>query len=202
MKSTILKDTMILTLITLISGLLLGLVYGITKEPIKKQEETAKMKAYQEVFPQADSFRTLYDGEDKGLQDYLKVNGHTAVVINEVMQAEDAEKNILGYAFNITTSEGYGGDITFSMGVQNDGTINCISILNINETAGLGMNAKKAEFKNQYAGKNVEHFTVTKSGSASESEIDAISGATRTSRAVTGGVNAGLCAFRYVKEGE
>lgn len=43
---------------------------------------------------------------------------------------------------------------------------------------------------------------MTKTGAQSEDEIDALSGATITSRAMVGGVNAGLCAFRYVEEGE
>ena len=63
------------------------------------------------------------------------------------------------------------------------------------------MNADKPEFKDQYQDKNVESFEVTKTGAAADNEINAISGATITSNAVTGGVNAGLCAFNYVKEG-
>lgn len=58
------------------------------------------------------------------------------------MKAVDAQGEVLGYAINMTTSEGYGGDITFSMGIKNDGTMNGIEILEIGETAGLGMNAK------------------------------------------------------------
>ena len=81
------------------------------------------------------------------------------------------------------------------MGLQRDGTINGISILSISETAGLGMNADKV-LKPQYAGKKVPEFTVTKVGAMSDSEIDAISGATITSKAVTKAVNAGLYYFQ------
>ena len=49
--------------------------------------------------------------------------------------------------------------------------------------------------------KNVEKFTYTKTGASSDDEIDAISGATITTNAMTNGVNAGLCAFRYVEGG-
>ena len=55
-----LKDAGILFLITLVSGLLLGLVYQVTKEPIAVQEEKARMEARQEVFQDADHFE---DGE-------------------------------------------------------------------------------------------------------------------------------------------
>ena len=200
-KNTIIKDTIILTLITLVAGGLLGLDYEITKAPIANQEEMAKQEAYKAVFEDADSFEVCVEAEDADIAKYLADNGFTAQTVNEVMEAKDASGETLGYALNMTTSEGYGGDIVFSMGVRLDGTLNGISLLTLNETAGLGMNADKPEFKDQYQDKNVESFEVTKTGAAGDNEINAISGATITSNAVTGGVNAGLCAFNYVKEG-
>lgn len=201
-KNTIIKDTLILTLITLVAGGLLGMVYEVTKEPIAQQAEKEKQEAYKAVFEDADSFEVCVEADDADLAAYLTENGFEAQTINEVMEAKDASGETIGYALNMTTSEGYGGDISFSMGVTLDGTLNGISILDINETAGLGMNATKDEFKGQFAGKQVDAFEVTKSGAASDNEINAISGATITSKAITGGVNAGLCAFEYVKEGK
>ena len=201
-KNTILKDALVLTLITLAAGGLLGLVYEVTKEPIAQQAEKEKQEAYKAVFQDADSFEVCVEAEDAELAAYLSENGFQAQSVNEVMEAKDASGETIGYAINMTTSEGYGGDISFSMGVTLEGTLNGISILDINETAGLGMNATKAEFKGQFADKQAESFEVTKTGAAAENEINAISGATITSKAVTGGVNAGLCAFEYVKEGE
>ena len=200
-KNTIIKDTIILTLITLVAGGLLGLVYDITKVPIAQPVEMAKQEAYKAVFEDADSFEVCVEADDADIAKYLADNGFTAQTVNEVMEAKDASGETLGYALNMTTSEGYGGDIVFSMGVRLDGTLNGISLLTLNETAGLGMNADKPEFKDQYQDKNVESFEVTKTGAAADNEINAISGATITSNAVTGGVNAGLCAFNYVKEG-
>ena len=201
-KNTIIKDTLILTLITLVAGGLLGMVYEVTKEPIAQQAEKEKQEAYKAVFEDADSFEVCVEADDADLAAYLTENGFEAQTVNEVMEAKDASGETIGYALNMTTSEGYGGDISFSMGVTLDGTLNGISFLDINETAGLGMNATKDEFKGQFAGKQVDAFEVTKSGAASDNEINAISGATITSKAITGGVNAGLCAFEYVKEGK
>lgn len=201
-KNTIIKDTLILTLITLVAGGLLGMVYEVTKEPIAQQAEKEKQEAYKAVFEDADSFEVCVEADDADLAAYLTENGFEAQTVNEVMEAKGASGETIGYALNMTTSEGYGGDISFSMGVTLDGTLNGISILDINETAGLGMNATKDEFKGQFAGKQVDAFEVTKSGAASDNEINAISGATITSKAITGGVNAGLCAFEYVKEGK
>ena len=95
----------------------------------------------------------------------------------------------------VTTKEGYGGDIQFSVGVRTDGTLNGMSILSISETAGLGMRAEEV-LKPQFANKRAEVFAYTKSGAAAEDQIDAISGATITTNAVTNGVNAGLYYFR------
>ena len=197
MKNKIVKDTLALTVITLVSGLLLGLVNDITAGPIASQQAKEKEEAYKAVFADAASFETVTSGEDTDLESYLDENGFKAQNIDEVMLAKDDQGNELGYAFTVTTAEGYGGDIQFAMGVQDDGTLNGISILSISETAGLGMRATTDDFKNQFKDKNVEKFTYTKTGATSDDEIDALSGATITTNAMTNGVNAGLCAYRY-----
>lgn len=201
MKNKIVKDTLALTVITLVSGLLLGLVNDITAGPIASQQAKEKEEAYKAVFADAASFETVTSGEDTDLESYLDENGFKAQNIDEVMLAKDDQGNELGYAFTVTTSEGYGGDIQFAMGVQDDGTLNGISILSISETAGLGMRATTDDFKNQFKDKNVEKFTYTKTGATSDDEIDALSGATITTNAMKNGVNAGLAAFRYEKGG-
>ena len=202
--NSIVKDTLSITVITLVAGLALGIVQDITAGPIAQQQEKAKQEAYQAVFEDADSFETFLPDETKQAVDlvtYLDENGYDAQTVDEIMTAKDASGETLGYAFTITSSEGYGGDIQFAMGVQNDGTLNGISILSIEETAGLGMKADTDEFKDQFKDKKVEKFTYTKNGAAADDEIDAISGATITTNAMTNGINAGLCAFRYVEGG-
>ena len=80
----------------------------------------------------------------------------------------------------------------FPSAEANEGTITGVELLEISDTPGLGMKATEPAFKDQYKDKTVEEFTVTKTGSASDSEINAISGATITSNAVTNAVNAAL----------
>lgn len=201
MKNTIVKDTIAITLITLIAGLALGGVQSITAGPIAQQRQLAKEEAYKAVFADADSFDTIVDAEDPEIEAYLDENGYPSQTINEVVQAKDSSGSPIGYAFTVTTSEGYGGDIQFAMGVKDDNTLNGISILTIGETAGLGMKADTDEFKGQFADKNVEKFEYTKSGATEDSQIDALSGATITTNAMVNGVNAGLCAFTYEKGG-
>ncbi len=126
--------------------------------------------------------------------------GFAEETIDEVMAAQDASGETLGYVITVTTKEGYAGDIRFTVGIRQDGTVNGISILKISETAGLGMRAEEV-LKPQFADKNVEAFTYTKSGAAADDQIDAISGATITTNAVTNGVNAGLYYFQTQLKG-
>ena len=204
MKNKIIKDALALTLITLVAGVALGGVYEITKDPIAKQEAQAKAEAYEQVFTDAAAFEEVEmdDTLIQTIRDQLDQEGYKAQSIEEVMRAEDQSGETLGYAFTVVTSEGYGGDIQFSMGVQNDGTLNGISILSIGETAGLGMNADTPAFKDQFVGKQVEKLQYTKNGATQDDEINAISGATVTTNAMTNGVSAGLCAFRVMEGGD
>ena len=190
---SMLKDAMILLAITLIAGLILGVVYKVTKEPIAQQEAKAKQEACQEVFTDAAGFEAV-EGFNKEAA-YLAISEqYPNQDINEVVKAVDASGQLMGYVITVTTHEGYGGDIRFSVGIRNDGTVNGISILSIAETPGLGMNAEKV-LKPQFAGKTVEKFEYTKTGASTDNQVDAISGATITTNAIVNGVNAALSYF-------
>lgn len=204
MSNKIIKDAMALTLITLVAGAALGAVHGITKEPIARQEALTKAEAYKGVFEEANDYSTVEMTDELAgqLRDSLDSEGYQAQSIDEIVEAVDGSGASLGYIITVISSEGYGGDIKFTMGVQSDGTMNGISILSISETAGLGMRANTDEFKSQFVGKNTDKLVYTKNGASADNEIDALSGATVTTNAMTNGVNAGLCAFRVMEGGE
>ena len=187
MKS-MLKDAGILFAITLVAGLLLGCVYQITKEPIARQEALAQENACREVFSDAESFETVTDFTEEAAQTVLNEGGYSAASVNACQEAKDASGTVLGYVLTVTTHEGY-------VGVRNDGTLNGISLLSISETAGLGMQAGDVLVP-QFADKNAYPYVYTKTGSTADNEIDAISGATITTNAVTNGVNAGMYYFQ------
>ncbi len=190
------KDAAILLVITLFSGLILGLVYQITKEPIALAEERAANEAYAEVFPTASGFELLEPAEkDSAWNAQWTEAGFEGVDVENVLAALGPDGSRLGYVLTVTSHEGYGGDITFTMGIDGEGTLNGISLLDISETAGLGMRAEEV-LKPQFAGKNVSAFTYTKTGAVNEDQIDAISGATITTSAVTTAVNGGLYYFQ------
>lgn len=198
MKS-MLKEAAILFVITLISGCLLGLVYDVTKEPIAAAQAKAKEEACKEVFSDAADFTLREDITSEAATKTVTDAGYL-VTINEVSEALDAKGMLLGYVITVTDHEGYGGDIQFSIGIRNDGTVNGISFLSISETAGLGMKADPV-LKEQLVNKNAEQFSYTKTGANASDQIDAISGATITTNAVVNGVNAGLEYFRTLQEG-
>ena len=192
----IIKNTLILTVITVVSGLLLGLVYDITKEPIAIAQENTRQEAFRSVLPDAASFEEYegYDAEKAGA--LLVENGYDPDEISDAVTGKDAGGEIVGYVVNVISHEGYAGDIEISVGIAADGTVTGIEMLSISETAGLGMKAAEADFKDQFKDKKVEKFTYTKSGESGDDMIDAISGATITTNAVTNAVDAALVYYQ------
>ena len=200
MNKKIVHDALILTAFTLVLGFVLGLVYGITKEPIAAADMAKAQAAYQEVFESADSFEA-YDAFDKEAAASVMDENGFADEITDVQVAKDGSGSELGYVITVTAKDGSQANITFSVGITNDGTVNGYSITSIAETPGLGDKAKNEEFYGQFKNKQADSFTVVKQAPASDSEIESISGATITSRAMTNGVNACITYFRDVLEG-
>ncbi|MCR5426141.1 MAG: RnfABCDGE type electron transport complex subunit G [Lachnospiraceae bacterium] len=183
-----LKEAFVLFSITLISGLLLGFVYQLTKDPIAKAQELAIQNACKAVFSDAASFELISAVPSAELKARMEENG---VRIEEAYEAYGSDGSLIGHVISSASSEGYGGDIVLYLGVDLEGKLRDVSILDISETAGLGMNAESVLVP-QFHDKAVSSFTYTKTGSTSESEIDAISGATITTKAFTNAVNYGL----------
>jgi electron transport complex protein RnfG len=193
---TMIKNAFILFVITLVAGVLLGFVYQVTKEPIAYQNQLAETKANQEVFSEAQDFEEIELDESA-----LAAAGATgSIEIVSVKKALDAAGATLGYVIQVSSS-GYGDDIVFTMGITNDGVLNGISIISINETPGLGMNAEKVLVP-QFSSKTIfGNFEVTKNTATADSQIEAISGATITSKAITNGVNVGIAYWSNVLKG-
>ncbi len=194
-SGSLVKDALILAAITLVAGVMLGLVYEITKAPIAAANEAATQAAYREVFADADSFVEMDPPQNEAATEFVHSQGYEKDDVINVLMALDSSKNTLGYVLTMTSHEGYGGDITFSMGITNEGVMNGYSITDISETAGLGMKSKEEKFMSQFRSIPVGEYSVTKSSPAGELEIEAISGATITSRAVTNAVDAGMAYF-------
>lgn len=200
MNEKIVHDALILTAFTLVLGFVLGMVYGITKEPIEAADAATAQAAYQKVFEEAASFEEYESFDKEAAASLMDENGY-ADEIKGVQVAKDGSGSDMGYVVTVMAKDGSQANITFSVGIANDGTVNGYSITSIAETPGLGDKAKNEEFYSQFQNKQVESFDVVKQAPASDSEIEAISGATITSRAMTNGVNACITYFQNVLEG-
>lgn len=196
----IIKNTLILTAITVVSGLLLGIVYNVTKEPIAQAQENTKQEAYRAVLSDASSFESVDFDSDSALS-LLSENGYTSDEISEVVEGTDDSGKVIGYVISVQSSEAYDGTLELSVGIATDGTVKGVEMLDISETAGLGMKADEAEFKDQFKDKNVDKFTYTKTGEEGDNMIDAISGATITTNAVTNAVDSALVYFQNELDG-
>lgn len=178
----VLVPTLSLFLICTVVTLLLAVTNSVTAPQIEKLQVETASKIKSAVLSEAKSFSDEKTAELDGVT-YTYYEGY------------DAEKNIAGYVFT-TSAKGYGGDIVTMVGVKVDGTVSGMDFLSISETAGLGMNADSDDFKNQFAGKSGE-IGVNKNTPA-DNEIQALTGATITSKAVTQAVNIALDLYEEV----
>lgn len=190
----IMKDAAILFVITLIAGICLGGVHEVTKGPIAEAQLASNIATYKEVYPDAANFDAPEDLEKAvaDAADQIAAQGFGNVSVDAAQRALDANGNVIGYLVTATSNDGYNGTVQISVGITNEGSLTGIGFLSINETPGLGMKAKDAEFKDQFNGKPAGVFEVVKSGASGDNQIQAISGATFTSNAVTGAVNAAV----------
>lgn len=203
-KSSFLKNCVALLVITLVAGLALSAVNEITKEPIAKAEETARIEAYETVFPDAE-FETPQDLDAllEGGQAAIDSVGLTGCTVSDILYANDANGERIGYVVAAVSPNGYGGDISVAVGIDaKTSTITGFSVLSNSETAGLGARCTEDEFVSQFAGKDATSIEYVKGGGAAGNQIDAISGATVTTNAVTEAVNSALAVYGNVlKEG-
>lgn len=170
----IIKPALVLATVALIIGAALVVVYNITKKPEGYIDEEVIIAA-QTVL---DSEVTNIEADLEQFKDYN---------VEAVLKANDNDN----YAVYLWT-KGYGGELKMIVGVDKDLKVIGTEITSMLETAGLGDKTKDPTFQSQYIGKT-KGIEAVKSGTASaDNQIDAISGATISSKAVTTNVNNAL----------
>lgn len=175
----ILIPTVSLFVICLITTLLLCSTNLITRDIIKNQEIMTSDSTKKIVLPHAQSFEKAASSDGSF----------------EYFIGMDADRNVTGYVFS-TEAKGYGGTIEVMTGINTESKIENIAILSHNETPGLGANITKDNFLHQF-NKDVHngYFSVTKNVPSNDREIEAVTGATISSTAVTKAVNEAVCNF-------
>lgn len=190
MKKAILIPTISLFIICLCATFLLGIVNDITKDKIAQNAVETEMNSRKIVMAEAKDFGEKVEGN------------HTFEGVESpynYVEAYDKNGDLIGYVF-VTQSTGYGGAISTMTGVSADGKITGVEFLQINETVGLGMNATKDSFKDQFKG--FSGVIGVNKNESTETEIKALTGATITSKAAAKGVNIALDVFENVIGGE
>jgi Na+-translocating ferredoxin:NAD+ oxidoreductase subunit G len=159
------KFGMILGIICLAATLVLAVTYGVTKPKIEEQVRVEEQNALRSIMPSADSFNEkVLDG----IEYFEALKG----------------KSIVGYCIRVT-GNGYNGYIRMIAGVDLNGTIQGVAVLEHSETPGLGAKISEIRpgdsepwFLKQFKSKNSRTIAIKK-------DIDAITGATISSKAVT-----------------
>jgi len=181
------KLGLILFIITAISATILALANEATEGPIALAQEKANNEARQEVL----SIATNFESVSKEELTKITVDDNR---VKEIYIGNDEDGTMVGYTIK-TVSSGYGGELEIITGISVDGKITGMKVVSHSETPGLGANSTKPEFRNQFIDKSTESNLSVAKSAPKENEIQAISGATITSKAVTNGVNAAIDAF-------
>ena len=184
MSKKYMRDMVPLVVICLVSALLLASFNLLTKDPIEQNSLRAAEETRTRMLPTAASFEAMEVTEGSNM--------------DSVYQGLDASGEPVGYVIQ-TTVNGYGGEVVVTLGMDMDGVITGVDVggENFSETPGLGALAKEPKFTQQYIGKTVPLTLVKGNEPKGDNTIDAISGATRTSSAVNGGIN---LAGKYISD--
>ena len=173
----------ILLFICIISGGLLSVVNNLTKKAIIENSKINKN----------DLAYVLEDAEK--INDYeIELAEESAV--KEVYEALKSDE-VVGYVFKVTT-KGFHGGVDFVVGIQ-DKTLTGIKVLSHSETPGLGAKIDELEFTDKFKDLPIENFIeLVKTSKSKDNEVEAVSGATKSSNATVNAANEAI-AF-YLKE--
>ena len=198
-KDTMIKDAIILCVITLVLGAVLAGVYAITKDPIDQAQAKTNNEACEKVLASGDSVQDNDEAVVTKAEAFFKVHDLSNNEVEEGadtlaawVEIEEAHPTVNGgTVYLVSAKKGYGGEVKFALGVDAEGALTGISITSQAETAGLGANCTNEEWQAGFAGKKIPDDpsqNMYNKEAATDTQVQAISGATVTSRAVTNAV--------------
>ncbi len=172
----IIIPTFVMVCICIVVTLALSLTNSLTKEKIVEIEAKTQNDSMKEVLT-ADSYDKL-----------------SVTYENEKIEYYEAKKDgkTEGYIF-VIAEKGYGGDVKVMCAVNTDNTVKSVKVLDAtSETPGLGQNTANESFYSQYGGLKKGISVLKSGGSKDANTINAVTGATISSKAVTSAVNKSL----------
>ena len=184
----ILRLIVVLTCLCIVSAIALAKIYDLTKGPIAHQKRLEVLRAIKTVLPP-------YDNEpDRDMVKLPMGVDKKGEEIQGVFYRGAKGGRLIGVAFKVISPEGYGGSIEVMVGLLPNGTIHGVEVLSHLETPGLGAKIREAKFKDRFKKRSLSNtrWAVKKDAG----DIDGITGATISSRAVTKAVKEGLEFYR------
>lgn len=182
----ILKPALVLFVITCVASGVIALASAATSGIVAENDLRAQTEAISAVLPEgvdavSYELRSTYDGKHN-YHEYFDESGERAACVIEV------------------ETVGYGGKMKIFVGLNADGVISGVDIVSHAETPSLGAEIEKPKFIDQFIGKS-GGLTLVKRGASGSSEIDAVTAATISSKAVTDAVNSALAFYEETVKG-
>ena len=178
---------LILMIVSAVSAGALSLTYAVTKDRIATQKKLEELEAVLHTLPAA-----RRPGEFTELTADTSAAARAYPDLSKIYIAR-RQGSLLGYSIQMVP-RGYGGPIQMAVGIDRDGRVAGVAIIDLKETPGLGGNVAEPEWLRQFRGKmGQEKLEVGV-------DVDAVSGATRSSRAVSLGVREALDAYHRFLE--
>ena len=179
----------VLSGICAVAGFSLAGVYEVTKERIAYEKKQEVIRSLEEVLPGLETDPESF---------YLDTEREDGSPVRVFRSPGEGGDTVDGVAFQVVAPDGYSGNIYVMMGVLPDGKLGGIVVLSHAETPGLGAPITEESWKGTFKGRSLDNtdFRVKKDGG----DIDQLTGATISPRAVTGAVRKGLIWFRDNKD--
>ena len=174
--------------------------FFFTRGIIKANDAAKANGVIEEVFPDAVRYsEATYNKRFLAL--YLEEHGYdtTEVVVDQVIYARNEQNAVKGLIIYLNCYKKYGGLIKMAVGIQNNGTIDGYTVLDISDAKGLESKVKEDDFKNQFIGKNVSSFVISDEPH-NDAEIAAPNGARDASGAVVNGINTAIITLEFIDE--
>ncbi len=191
----IVKLGLILFIICVVAAGLLALTNGVTAPIITQGKLQEEIAAKQEVLPQGEEFKDMDLNKMTAL--FEKFSNENLSNVTQISTATSGGQ-FAGMVIK-TSVKGFGGDIVILIGIDSNAKITTYRVLSHSETPGLGEKIKNESFINQFSAKSAdENLAVVKRSVQKENEIQAITGATISSKAVTLAINSAIDAYNII----
>lgn len=189
MKKTVMLAVK-LFIITAVATGVLAIVNSKTAPIVEAREKQEYEESLAKVFDGADKFESLSKTDKDKFNEVASKNEN----IEDIVLAYSGKEEV-GYVFKVVGKGGYGGPITFVIGVDKENTIIGYEVLISSETKGFGSQVSEDPFKSSVVGTKMDEKIVSAAEPSGDNDIQAISGTTISVKAILNGLNGAVSAL-------